>query len=86
MSGGEPAANAGTTDAGTTDGRLLRAERTRQVVVESFLDLVGEGELQPTATASAAATPVATAINQNRFIFSSIRGTLPGRFSSCLTG
>jgi TetR/AcrR family transcriptional regulator of autoinduction and epiphytic fitness len=33
----------------TTDGRILRAERTRRAVVEALLDLVGEGELHPTA-------------------------------------
>ncbi len=33
----------------TTDGRVLRAERTRRAVVEALLDLLGEGELQPTA-------------------------------------
>jgi TetR/AcrR family transcriptional regulator, regulator of autoinduction and epiphytic fitness len=32
-----------------TDGRILRAERTRRLVVETFLDLVQEGELHPTA-------------------------------------
>ncbi len=31
------------------DGRALRAARSRQVVVETFLDLVGEGQSQPTA-------------------------------------
>lgn len=31
------------------DGRLLRAVRSRQLVVETFLDLLGEGEPQPTA-------------------------------------
>ena len=31
------------------DGRALRATRTRQLVVESFLDLLEEGEPQPTA-------------------------------------
>lgn len=31
------------------DGRLLRTARTRQLVVEAFLDLLGEGESQPTA-------------------------------------
>lgn len=31
------------------DGRWLRAVRTRQLVVETFLDLLGEGEPQPTA-------------------------------------
>jgi AcrR family transcriptional regulator len=35
--------------AALTDGRLLRAERTRRLVVEVFLDLVQEGELHPTA-------------------------------------
>lgn len=32
-----------------TDGRILRAERTRRFVVEALLDLVQEGELHPTA-------------------------------------
>lgn len=31
------------------DGRTLRSARTRQLVVESFLDLLEEGEPQPTA-------------------------------------
>lgn len=31
------------------DGRLLRAARTRQLVAETFLDLLNEGEPQPTA-------------------------------------
>jgi len=31
------------------DGRLMRATRTRQLVVETFLDLLEEGEPQPTA-------------------------------------
>ena len=35
--------------AGRTDGRQLRAERTRRLVVDAFLDLVHEGELGPTA-------------------------------------
>jgi AcrR family transcriptional regulator len=33
----------------TTDGRVLRAERTRRSVVEALLDLIGEGEVHPTA-------------------------------------
>jgi AcrR family transcriptional regulator len=43
--------SSGTAAPGTplTDGRILRAERTRRVVVETFLDLVQEGELHPTA-------------------------------------
>ncbi len=36
-------------ESGTGDGRVLRATRTRQLVVEAFLDLVAEGEPQPTA-------------------------------------
>jgi AcrR family transcriptional regulator len=32
-----------------TDGRRLRGERTRLRVLEALLDLVGEGELRPTA-------------------------------------
>lgn len=44
MSSGSVAA-----DAPLTDGRLLRAERTRRVVVEALLDLVQDGELHPTA-------------------------------------
>lgn len=32
-----------------TDGRSLRATRSRQLVVEAFLDLLMEGEVQPTA-------------------------------------
>lgn len=34
---------------GPTDGRLLRTERTRRVVVEALLDLVQDGEVRPTA-------------------------------------
>ena len=44
MSGGTAAPGAP-----LTDGRILRAERTRRLVVESFLDLVQAGELRPTA-------------------------------------
>jgi AcrR family transcriptional regulator len=33
----------------TTDGRMLRTERTRRAVVEALLDLLAEGELHPTA-------------------------------------
>jgi TetR/AcrR family transcriptional regulator, regulator of autoinduction and epiphytic fitness len=36
-------------DAPLTDGRILRAERTRRLVVEALLDLVQAGELHPTA-------------------------------------
>lgn len=32
-----------------TDGRVRRATRSRQLVVETFLDLLNEGEPQPTA-------------------------------------
>lgn len=42
-------ASASASVAAVGDGRLLRAVRTRQLVVETFLDLLGEGEPQPTA-------------------------------------
>jgi AcrR family transcriptional regulator len=32
-----------------TDGRLRRSERSREVIVEAMLELVGEGVLEPTA-------------------------------------
>jgi AcrR family transcriptional regulator len=32
-----------------TDGRLRRSERSRQVIVEAMVELVGEGVLEPTA-------------------------------------
>ena len=31
------------------DGRLARSERTRRAVVDALLDLLGEGDLRPTA-------------------------------------
>ncbi|MEM7020756.1 MAG: hypothetical protein AAF512_25870, partial [Pseudomonadota bacterium] len=31
------------------DGRTLRAERNRQTIAETFLDLIEQGELNPTA-------------------------------------
>ena len=34
---------------GSRDGRTVRAERTRQALVEALHDLLGEGELRPTA-------------------------------------
>lgn len=34
---------------GTRDGRTVRAERTRQALVEALLALLNEGQLQPTA-------------------------------------
>ncbi len=37
------------TAAGTRDGRTVRAERTREAVVEALLALLDEGELSPTA-------------------------------------
>ncbi len=37
------------TAAGTRDGRTVRAERTRDAVVEALLALLDEGELSPTA-------------------------------------
>ncbi len=37
------------TAAGTRDGRTVRAERTRDAVVEALLVLLDEGELSPTA-------------------------------------
>ena len=49
MSSGTAASDAPLADAPPTDGRLLRAERTRRSVVDAFLDLVQEGELRPTA-------------------------------------
>jgi AcrR family transcriptional regulator len=33
----------------STDGRLARSERSRRAVVDAFLDLIGEGDLRPTA-------------------------------------
>lgn len=33
----------------TPDGRLLRSERSREAIVRATLDLVGRGELRPTA-------------------------------------
>ena len=44
-----PAPSAATPAAPPTDGRLLRTERTRGVVVEALLDLLQEGEVDPTA-------------------------------------
>ncbi len=38
-----------TTASGTTDGRSLRAARTREAVVEALLSLNDEGNLRPTA-------------------------------------
>jgi len=35
--------------AGTADGRVLRTERSRAKMVKALFDLVGEGNLQPTA-------------------------------------
>ena len=32
-----------------TDGRLRRSERSREVIVEAMVELVGEGVLEPTA-------------------------------------
>jgi AcrR family transcriptional regulator len=37
------------TDDATPDGRLLRSERSREAIVRATLDLVGRGELRPTA-------------------------------------
>src|SRR3954447_21192752 len=37
-----------------TDGRTARAQRTRQAVVDSLLELVREGDLRPTAPRIAA--------------------------------
>jgi AcrR family transcriptional regulator len=42
-----------------TDGRRLRGERTRLRVLEALLDLVGKGELRPTAQQVATAAGVA---------------------------
>ncbi len=36
-------------DSGSSDGRALRAERTKQIVVDAALEMLNEGELQPTA-------------------------------------
>jgi AcrR family transcriptional regulator len=36
-------------DAAQIDGRTARAERTRVAVAEAMLDLIGEGDLRPTA-------------------------------------
>lgn len=49
MSSGTATFDAALGGALPTDGRLLRAERTRRSVVDAFLDLVQEGELRPTA-------------------------------------
>ncbi len=34
---------------GSKDGRTVRAERTRQAIVDALLTLLDEGELRPTA-------------------------------------
>ncbi len=44
------------------DGRTARAERTRAAVVDALLDLIGEGDLQPTAQAVAARAGVSVRI------------------------
>ena len=44
------------------DGRTARAERTRAAVVDALLDLIDEGELQPTAQAVAARAGVSLRI------------------------
>lgn len=36
-------------ESGPTDGRLLRSERSRRKMVDALFDLVGEGNLRPTA-------------------------------------
>ena len=33
----------------TTDGRLLRSERSREQIVDALYELIGEGHMQPTA-------------------------------------
>lgn len=37
------------TDNATTDGRILRSERSRQLIIDAMLELVNEGNLIPTA-------------------------------------
>ena len=37
------------TATGSPDGRALRSERSRQVIIDAMLELVGEGNLVPTA-------------------------------------
>ncbi|MBB83359.1 MAG: hypothetical protein CL931_06070 [Deltaproteobacteria bacterium] len=41
-----------------TDGRIQRSERSRETIVQALLDLVGDGNLQPTAQQVAAQADV----------------------------
>lgn len=47
-----------TTQAAAADGRVRRAQRSGQAIVEALLDLVGDGEVDPTAQQVAARAQV----------------------------
>ena len=54
-------------DAAAGDGRTARAERTRAAVVDALLDLIDQGELQPTAQSVAERAGVSVRIVWHHF-------------------
>jgi AcrR family transcriptional regulator len=43
----------GSTEQSSTDGRLLRSQRSRELIADALYELVGEGHLEPTAQQTA---------------------------------